>query len=103
MSGFNKKLRERAASWDSANAPEGLPTCPNCVLRVKADEHFGDDMWWCIARPVLPEFTGAYLHQNMGKPKGAVGMPINLKLFDPASGYEMNDRTCPLFEGRNVV
>jgi hypothetical protein len=97
MNEFDEKLKTRAASWDVANAPKGLPTCPNCALREKADpatfDSAGGDFWWCVAKPVLPVFVGPLVTIRQGR----IGMPINLKTFDPASGKNANEKACPLF------
>ena len=96
MNEFDKKLKAIAATWDVAKAPKGLPTCPNCALREKAAPPFdtaGGDVWWCVAEPVLPEFVGPLVTIRQGR----IGLPINLKIFDPASGYNVNEKACPLF------
>lgn len=89
---------------DAANAPRGLPSCPNCALREAAPifNTAGGDFWYCTATPLIPAFGGAYLTNCT---TGRVGGPINLKLFDPASIYaaNLNARRCPLFEQRALA
>lgn len=88
-------------SLNVKNAPRGLRTCPNCRLVEKAIgfDGAGGDFWWCLAKPVMPEFCGVFYGGMKGQ---HTGMPINLALFDPASTYadRLNSRECPLFEAK---
>lgn len=96
MSLFDEKLRAEADSWDAANAPRDLSTCPNCALCKPAPE-IGKHYVWCVAEPVLPVFASVTLGNSMS---GHVGHPINLAHFDPAAPYaeRLNAQRCPLFE-----
>lgn len=57
---------------------------------------FGEDVWWCTAKPILPVFTRATVGNST---TGRIGHAINLALFDPASPYaaRLNKEACPLF------
>lgn len=83
--------------------------CPNCARRVKANpatwDSNGGDYWWCTAVPIIPAFAGAHVYGDMGKgpgrPAGAFGMPINLKLFEEPHTTRMSGwphgQECPTF------
>jgi hypothetical protein len=97
VNAFDEKLRNEAASWRAANAPKGLPTCPNCTLKERAPENQqgpGGETYHCYAKPVLPAFVGMHVYCPDG-------LPVNLGMFDPASPYaeRLNATVCPLFRG----
>lgn len=75
--------------------------CPSCALREKAESSWdtnGGDFWWCTAKPIVPEFCGAFVS---GRLKGRIGGPINLKLFEAGTTYHDGlQRDCPLWADR---
>lgn len=76
--------------------------CPNCALREKADPAMwdgnGGEFWWCVAQPIVPEFSGVTIRHGTSERYG----PVNLRLFDEGTTYHdgLTRRSCPLFVAR---
>lgn len=72
--------------------------CPTCRLREKVEgmDGNGGDFWRCLAEPLVPAFTGQFLH-------GGRQQLVNLASFNdghPCAAYQ-RAKQCPLWQARD--